>query len=96
MSYVDLHLHLLPGVDDGAADDAAALAHARRLAAEASATSPSLRTSTAIGRSRSPRSRSGWPDSRCCSQSTRSAFAYVPAANWTRATRASAATPSST
>ena len=34
MSYVDLHLHLLPGVDDGAADDAAALAHARRLAAE--------------------------------------------------------------
>jgi protein-tyrosine phosphatase len=34
MSYVDLHLHLLPGVDDGAQDDAAALAHARRLAAE--------------------------------------------------------------
>lgn len=34
MSYVDLHLHLLPGVDDGAADDAAAVAHARRLAAE--------------------------------------------------------------
>jgi protein-tyrosine phosphatase len=34
MSYVDLHLHLLPGVDDGAADDAAALVHARRLAAE--------------------------------------------------------------
>jgi protein-tyrosine phosphatase len=34
MSYVDLHIHLLPGVDDGAADDAAALAHARRLAAE--------------------------------------------------------------
>jgi len=34
MSYVDLHLHLLPGVDDGAADDAAALSHARRLAAE--------------------------------------------------------------
>jgi protein-tyrosine phosphatase len=34
MSYVDLHLHLLPGVDDGALDDAAALAHARRLAAE--------------------------------------------------------------
>ena len=34
MSYVDLHLHLLPGVDDGAADEAAALAHARRLAAE--------------------------------------------------------------
>ena len=34
MSYVDLHLHLLPGVDDGAADEAAALIHARRLAAE--------------------------------------------------------------
>jgi protein-tyrosine phosphatase len=34
MSYVDLHLHLLPGVDDGAADDEAAIAHARRLAAE--------------------------------------------------------------
>jgi len=34
MSYVDLHLHLLPGVDDGARDEAAALAHARRLAAE--------------------------------------------------------------
>ncbi len=34
MSYVDLHLHLLPGVDDGAADEAAALSYARRLAAE--------------------------------------------------------------
>jgi protein-tyrosine phosphatase len=34
MSYVDLHLHLLPGVDDGAQDDSAALIHARRLAAE--------------------------------------------------------------
>jgi protein-tyrosine phosphatase len=34
MSYVDLHIHLLPGVDDGAADEAAALSHARRLAAE--------------------------------------------------------------
>jgi len=34
MSYVDLHLHLLPGVDDGAQDEAAAIAHARRLAAE--------------------------------------------------------------
>ena len=34
MSYVDLHLHLLPGVDDGASDESAALAHARRLAAE--------------------------------------------------------------
>jgi protein-tyrosine phosphatase len=30
---VDLHLHLLPGVDDGAPDAAAALAHARRMAA---------------------------------------------------------------
>ena len=34
MSYLDLHLHLLPGVDDGARDDAAAIAYARRLAAE--------------------------------------------------------------
>ena len=34
MSYVDLHLHLLPGVDDGAPDEAAAIAYARRLAAE--------------------------------------------------------------
>ncbi len=34
MSYVDLHLHLLPGVDDGASDEAASIAHARRLAAE--------------------------------------------------------------
>jgi protein-tyrosine phosphatase len=34
MSYVDLHLHLLPGVDDGAHDEAAALAFAARLAAE--------------------------------------------------------------
>ncbi len=34
MSYVDLHLHLLPGVDDGAPDEAGALIHARRLAAE--------------------------------------------------------------
>jgi protein-tyrosine phosphatase len=30
---VDLHLHLLPGVDDGAADEAAALAHAERMVA---------------------------------------------------------------
>ncbi|HEY7966875.1 MAG TPA: CpsB/CapC family capsule biosynthesis tyrosine phosphatase [Solirubrobacteraceae bacterium] len=34
MSYVDLHIHLLPGVDDGAADEHAALEHARRLACE--------------------------------------------------------------
>jgi protein-tyrosine phosphatase len=34
MSYVDLHLHLLPGVDDGAQDEAVALAFAGRLAAE--------------------------------------------------------------
>jgi protein-tyrosine phosphatase len=34
MSYVDLHLHLLWGVDDGAPDEAAAIAYARRLAAE--------------------------------------------------------------
>ena len=32
MSYVDLHLHLLPGVDDGPRDLAASLRHARRLA----------------------------------------------------------------
>jgi len=31
--YVDLHLHLLPGIDDGAADLDAALAHVRRLEA---------------------------------------------------------------
>ena len=34
MSYVDLHCHLLPGLDDGAANLDAALAHARRLDAE--------------------------------------------------------------
>jgi protein-tyrosine phosphatase len=33
MSYVDLHLHLLPGVDDGPADPAASLEYAARLAA---------------------------------------------------------------
>ena len=32
--YVDLHLHLLPGVDDGPADEAASLVHAERLARE--------------------------------------------------------------
>jgi protein-tyrosine phosphatase len=34
MSHVDLHLHLLPGVDDGPADEAASLEHAAKLAAE--------------------------------------------------------------
>ncbi|HWH11394.1 MAG TPA: CpsB/CapC family capsule biosynthesis tyrosine phosphatase [Solirubrobacteraceae bacterium] len=34
MSYVDLHLHLLPGVDDGAQDEHDALVYARRLAVE--------------------------------------------------------------
>jgi protein-tyrosine phosphatase len=34
MSYVDLHCHLLPGLDDGAATLDAALTHARRLDAE--------------------------------------------------------------
>jgi len=34
MSYVDLHLHLLPGVDDGARDEPAAIRHAQRLALE--------------------------------------------------------------
>jgi protein-tyrosine phosphatase len=33
MSYVDLHCHLLPGLDDGAATMEATIAHARRLAA---------------------------------------------------------------
>jgi protein-tyrosine phosphatase len=33
MSYVDLHLHLLPGVDDGPPDEEAALTHAAVLAA---------------------------------------------------------------
>ena len=32
MSHVDLHLHLLPGVDDGPEDEAASLTHAARLA----------------------------------------------------------------
>jgi protein-tyrosine phosphatase len=34
MSYVDLHCHLLPGIDDGAATLDEALTHARRLDAE--------------------------------------------------------------
>ncbi len=34
MSFVDLHLHLLPGVDDGAPTLASSLAHARRMVAE--------------------------------------------------------------
>jgi protein-tyrosine phosphatase len=33
MTRVDLHLHLLPGVDDGAPDEAAALEHAARMVA---------------------------------------------------------------
>jgi protein-tyrosine phosphatase len=33
MSYVDLHCHLLPGLDDGAATMAVTIAHARRLEA---------------------------------------------------------------
>jgi protein-tyrosine phosphatase len=32
MALVDLHLHLLPGVDDGPADEAASLVHAERIA----------------------------------------------------------------
>ena len=32
MSHVDLHLHLLPGVDDGPDDEAASLIHAARMA----------------------------------------------------------------
>jgi protein-tyrosine phosphatase len=34
MSHVDLHLHLLPGVDDGPRDEAASLIHAARMAEE--------------------------------------------------------------
>jgi protein-tyrosine phosphatase len=34
LSYVDLHCHLLPGVDDGAATESEALAHLRRMHAE--------------------------------------------------------------
>jgi protein-tyrosine phosphatase len=34
MSHVDLHLHLLPGLDDGPADEAASLEHAARMVAE--------------------------------------------------------------
>jgi protein-tyrosine phosphatase len=34
MSYVDLHLHLLPGVDDGPRDEREALEHAARMARE--------------------------------------------------------------
>ena len=34
MYHVDLHLHLLPGVDDGPPDEAASLVHAERLARE--------------------------------------------------------------
>jgi protein-tyrosine phosphatase len=34
MTLVDLHLHLLPGVDDGAPDETTALEHAARMAAD--------------------------------------------------------------
>jgi protein-tyrosine phosphatase len=34
VSRIDLHLHLLPGLDDGAPDEATALAHAARMVAE--------------------------------------------------------------
>ena len=34
MSHVDLHCHLLPGLDDGARDLAATVAYARRLEAD--------------------------------------------------------------
>ena len=34
MSNVDLHLHLLPGLDDGPADEAASLEHAAKMVAE--------------------------------------------------------------
>jgi protein-tyrosine phosphatase len=34
VSHIDLHLHLLPGVDDGPPDEAASLVHAARLARE--------------------------------------------------------------
>jgi protein-tyrosine phosphatase len=34
MSFVDLHVHLLPGVDDGPATEADSLAHAARMAAD--------------------------------------------------------------
>ena len=51
MSYVDLHLHLLPGVDDGARDEQEALTHVRRLAAEGVREVTATRTSTRSGSS---------------------------------------------
>ena len=96
MSYVDLHLHLLPGVDDGAQDEAASLAHARRLAAEGVrevTVTPhvngwwplEIATIPAAHRRarRRPRAASG------------SAFAFGPAASSTRASRGRSPTTSS-
>ena len=34
MAHIDLHLHLLPGVDDGAPDEAVTLEHAARMVAD--------------------------------------------------------------
>src|SRR5258708_14130342 len=51
MSYVDLHLPLLPGVDDGARDETEALSHARRMVAEGvreAAVTPHIATTIAL------------------------------------------------
>jgi protein-tyrosine phosphatase len=52
MSYADLHCHLLPGLDDGAATVGAALAHVRRLDADGVrdvACTPHVKTDTFPG-----------------------------------------------